>query len=381
MNIITDPFNLKGNPNPAYFDFTKNPNPDYILEIIPKRDYVYTCINLTKNIKYDYLLISGSSGASPINTQYFIKKYGNIAVITLNKTSANEQLCLLKHFLKLHPETKNVIVSLEFNTYIKCYNHYTIPRKPSNALTDFLKLNFSLDATKGSIKKIFSNIKEKIEKVNHEEINHEEVNPEEINQVNINPPKRLIYTVNDRRRYTYDETCEYDNFETLKKIHNLIKEKQLNGIYFIPPVNALYLADVYSQGIYDDVEAWKKMVTQIVPYYDMAYVNKYTTMPLGFYFRDVIHANRYAFTLKILNSIIDKSNSEKDFATYVTKENVNEILKEQRTSLIEYMSKNEKQINSYIKDVYNGSFDNVYEYPLYESDLTENELKLLIINQ
>ena len=359
INIITDPFNIKGN---LYTDS--------ILRLIPKRNYAYTCINLTKNKKCDYVFITGSSGEASINNAYFFKKYGSIAVLALVGTSPNEQLALLKYFLKLHPETKNVIVSLEYNIYLKCYNEYTIPRKPTNALTDFMMLNFSVDATKESIQKIIWNIKQKtLEKTNQEEVSSEDKNN-----------NYIVCFVNEKRKYPYEKTCVYDNFEYLIKIHNLIKEKQLNEIYFIPPVNVLYLAHAYSQGIYNDIETYKKMAAQIVPYYDMAYVNKYTTKPLGFYFRDVMHTNQFAFNHKILNTIIDKSNTDKDFATYVTKDNVNQVLQNQRNSLMEYISKNDKKINSYIEEVYDSNFDNKYEYPIYFNDLSDEEKKLVEIN-
>ena len=351
------------------FDCKQNIQSHDITNIIKKIDYIYTSINLTKKEKYDTIYTASSSGSECINFGQLIRRRERVAIITHNDINPIEQYNLLKYFLKLHPEVKNVIVSMEIPRYLTCHYEFRIPRKPSNSLTDFLNLYLSLDATKKSIEKIISYKKEKKEKVNQEEIDLEDKN----NNVS-------LFTINTKRRYIYKKVCEYDNIETLKKIHKLMDEKQLNAIYFIPPVNALYLADVQHQGYYKDVEIFKQKAAEIVPYYDMGYINKYTTKPIGFYFRDAVHSNNVAVSKLILNTLLNNSIYDKDFAVYVSKENVNQVLKEQRNSLFEYISKNNKKINFYVKESMEDFLYNKEEEPLYFNDLTDEEKKLMEIN-
>ncbi len=357
INIIVDPFQIKN-----------NIGQNRILKIIDERDYVYTCLNLTRNNKYDYLFLTGSSGEFCINTNYFKKHYGNIAIIDILGGSPLEQFNLLKYYLKLHPETKNIIISLEFNTYLSCFKEYTIPRFPNNQLVDFIKLYFSADVTKKSIRQIITNFNTKNKR--------NEISPSSQTIKNFHP-NPLVYTAYKKRRYSYSQTCEYDNIEALKKIYNLIQEKNLNAVYFIPPVNVLYLADIKKQGYYANMETLKKMYAQIVPfYYDMAYVNSNTIKPIGAYFVDVMHSNSIAFNKKILNTLFKKEVDE-DFAVYITKENVDKVITKQKNDLFKYIENNKNYVNEYVNFEYDSKLEDKYAEKVFYNDTTSEQKAVL----
>ena len=318
--MIKDPYGIKNSNN------NNNLNIFYV-----RKDLCYTAINFTKNNKYDYVIIGGSLINQIIET-YLVKDNKKIAKLTLPEISIIEIYNLLSYYLKFHPETKNIIVSLEFPCYSYCNEGYSIPLKPTNKLNDFIKIYYSLDSTKKSLNSIFDSLNSYIVRNK---------------QQNNNQKNKDFIPYNDKTRYTYDNICVYDGINGFKKVYRLINHYKLNAYYVLPPTNALFLADLYKQGYYADLEKFKKEIAQITPYYDMAFINHYTKKPIKYIFADVLHVNHMFLGKKFLNTILNH-NIDKDFVTYITKENVNNILTEQKKILLNYIQENETTINNYL---------------------------------
>ena len=154
------------------------------------------------------------------------------------------------------------------------------------------------------------------------------------------------------------------------KIHDLIQEKKLQAYYFIPPVNALYLSDGRDMGYYKNIQNFKKQITNITPYWDMSFVNNLTSYPVGYIFLDVYHANSNFISKKVLNTIYEKE-IDSSFAVYITKDNVDKVLKKQNELIDEYIEKNKQTVNSRNKRESYDSTQKLYlkDYPKELQDL------------
>ena len=346
------------------FSFTEKVDPysiktlKYAREMsIYDRDFLYTLINYSADNKYDYVYICGSSGTSSI-LSYIFENYTNKKLFTINPQGISplEQYNLLKHFLKLHPETKNLIVSLEFNTYLNCYNSYTIPRKPSSKLNDFIRAYFSISAVMDSFKKL----------------KMEQTKPHDTKQLYERP--KLKY--NKIIKYYYGEFCEFDNLAILKKIDDLAKDYKVNTIYFIPPTNALYLSNAYITGTYKHIEDYKRGLTDVVSYYDMSFINEYTKKPIRLYFEDVMHPNPLIFTDKLVDCLIYNKCSP-NLEQIITKDNADYVLKSQKQLLINYINDNKDYVYKYVNFEDNIDKQKKAEKIFYLDELPPSEQKLL----
>ncbi len=312
LNKIVDPYNL----NQKYLKKNNSVND-------VERSFLYTFLNLTKNFKYDTVLLTGSSG----NESLQLEGVENVALLNPSGVSPLEHYDLLKYYLKLHPETKNIIISFEYNAYLDCFNDYSIPRTPSSPFEDFITLYFSLDATKNSFNKLLLTKKKYFE----------------------NNCEGTCFPFNKFIKHKFEKTCEYDNIEHFKNIQELIKEHNLKAVYFIPPNHALYLSYMLKQGLYENTLKLKRQLAENVSFYDFSFVNKYTSMPLDHLFIDPYHINGHMVSKKVFN-IINGREKDDDFAVYITKDNVDEVLNKQKILLQNYVKNNKTVVDEYVNN-------------------------------
>ncbi len=316
-----------------YPDVNKNFLNLYYIE----KNLCYTILNITKHNKYDLVIIGGSA-MNQITASNNLKGY-KTAKLTLPYIQIYEYVSLLNYYLKLHPETKNIIISLEFPSFAECTKEYTIPTSSkSNTITDFIKLYYSIDSTKKSLSSIYNDIvsfyKKKFSNKSQVENQTEEQHENQ-------------FAYNKHVRYLYKNTCEKDGLKDFKKLHDIINEHHLNAYYVMPPANALFLADLYIQNHYNDLEYMKKEIANIVPFYDMAFINHYTTKDIGYLFYDCMHPQPLFLGEKFVQTVL-YNNLDDNFAVIINKNNADKILKEQKNNLIKYMKDNEQEVNEYI---------------------------------
>ena len=306
----------------------------------------YTHLNYTKKNKYEYLVIgqSNTSGISGIIYKYSCKAKDQIYYLLLEDMSFEELYDLLKYYLKLHPETKNILFAMEVGPFILNDNdRYEIPKNPPGKFADFINLYFSISATKKSVNKLIS-------------LNKRE------NSQNLTPGKDY-YNYNEKRIFYSHQAFVEKNVNKFKRIYEFLKQKDLKVLYFIPPVNALFIVSNY-----ENVEIFKRKIAEITPFYDYAYVNDYTTKPIGYYFTDAIHVN-YNFFGKEISDLLMLNNANEEYTAFITSENINTILNQQKNLKDDYIKNNKKYIDSYLELYPSGKFnDEQYDKKLYRSD-------------
>ncbi len=290
-----------------------------------ERDLYYTAMNLGKKQQYRSVAIGGSGVSAAIYFDEYTMR------INPNGISPIELYDLLKYFLELHPECKVIYVALEFNTYFTCFHQYTIPKRPTNAFEDFLRLYFSYEATKTSFQNIIDSITPNKQQIDTK-----------ISAGSEKGKGRFFISL-PYLKIQYEEICEYDNIAAFKKIYDLIQEKNLYALYFIPPVHALYLTDCVHFNYLKNIETFKKEIAKITPYWDFSFINKWTTLPIGYLFLDAYHINGSFVSNKIKN-IIYGYEVDDSVAMYVTKNNVDSILKKQSELLNDYIKNNKDYI-------------------------------------
>ena len=294
------------------------------------RDMIYTYLNKTKNVKVEHVLIGTSSATSLLNLPSFhCYTAQKMAVLAIPELSLDETYDILKYFLQIHPEVQHVFVSYDVNTYLHCLPYATLPKKPTNFVQDFIKLYYSLGVTKLSINKVLEQFK-----THHED--------------NAQP-----YYINKKRKYSYNydvELCMKKNLEKLQKIKELLTSKNIKSTYFMTPLHALYLSNMYKTNQLYKLENLKKEFVNIAPFYDMAYVTKHTAEPFEYFWADVIHPLPF-ISYRIYDVLVYKKNNP-EFAVLVDKNNIEKILNEQRKLIENYINENAEQVDEYVNSDY-----------------------------
>ena len=292
------------------------------------RDMIYTYLNKTKDVKIETVII-GTSSATPLFNVDLFHCYtaSRIAMLSLPNLSIQETNDLLTYFLKLHPEAQHVMVSFDVNTYLYCLPYATLPKKPTSFVQDFIKLYYSVDVSKISLKNFLSRFEKKDKPVQEDE----------------------GYYVNTKRKYKYDENtnfCMQKNLSQLKEIKQLIESKNLKTTYFMTPLHALYFSNMYKTEQLEKVENLKRELAKITPFYDMAYITRHTAEPFEYFWADVIHPLPF-INDKIYDVLVyNKPNSE--IAVLVNSENIEENLKYQRKLIEEFIKENPDYVNEYV---------------------------------
>ena len=325
-------------------------------------DLYYTTINLTKQDKFDYVIIGGSAS----NMLFLSNRNLNarFAYINLPYVSSSELYEVLSYFLSLHPEVKTVFVALEYNAYIQCFSESVIKTKSKNLFKDIIRLYFSIDVTKKSLTSIFDDFRQQLKKSEELPVQDKEV-----------PEKQIISIYNEMRSYDYSQnTCEYNGISNLKKIYDLINSYNIKGVYFIPPAHANFLSIIYLYKKYEFIEKFKKEIAKITPYYDMSFINYYTTKPLKYFFHDVFHPS-YEMLGKRIFDCLFLNKIDKNLAVYITKDNVDNILKNQKFDLENYVNKNRKYLENYKNEVSKLVECSQFDKYLYYDDVKNTEFE------
>ena len=289
-------------------------------------DMTYTYLNKTKKVKVEHVLIGTSSATSLLNLDLFhCCTAERMAILANPQMSLDETYDILKYFLELHPEVQHVFVSFDVNTYLYDLPYVTLPKKPTNFIQDFIKLYYSLGVTKASFNKIMEKYKP---------------------QAEIAEPS---YYVNQKRKYYYEhnvESCMEENLEKLHKIRELLASKNIKATYFMTPLHALYLSNMYKTNKLEKLENLKREFAQITPFYDMAIITKHTSEPFEYFWADVIHPLPF-ISYRIYDVLVYKKDNP-EFAILLDKNNIEQTLKKQRKLIENYIEKNTDYVNEYV---------------------------------
>ena len=314
-------------------------------------------IDLYKNIKRDTLVIGFSEAGVLFNdsniSEFFINE------ITTNINSFKSLYLCVKEYIKVHNETKNVVIVIPCNKFFGTSDNEKDVVKKINNNEMFLKLLLSKYNTKKNIdsiiQPIFNNIFSKNEDI-------------KTNYIYFIYPYAVL-----TKYYTYHKKIvEKDNIEKieyLEKIINLLKDKNIEYKIIIPPYNAVHLFLIKKYGYETVYGNMKRILTdKFGTIYDFSYINRltktntYAKYNYWFYLPDHPSPN---FGYKILTFLFYNESSDESIYVKLTKENVDEQLKKQKELLNRFIADNKNYVDFYEKNV-----TDINEY--YKIYLTED---------
>lgn len=309
------------------------------------REMVYTYINKTKDIKFDSVVIGGSSTGMVFFPSIFYRDTKeNLAALQIEGIAPREMHKMLEYFLSLHPEIKKAYVSVEPMQYLRCAPFSSIPEKPTNFIQDFITLYYSQKATLLSIQ----NIKNRF--------------------IKIEDNSDIAFKANPEMKCNYD-VCEPEHYKYMKLIDDLLLSKNIQRTYFVLPMHSLFLADLYNKDELKYLENFKQELAKISPFYDMAYVNKYTKDQFEWLWADILHMSPllspYIFEMLVYGQ------KYPEFSQIITAENIDEKLNEQKELIIQYMQTDKEYVDKYINSTFDITKNAGYGIKRYWKDMPE----------
>lgn len=292
-------------------------------------------LKLSKNKKYENLLIGGSDVICAFSVpEWYSNEVYFLAFKGINYKNYYE---LLKNFLIIHPETKNVFLSLSYNAMYS--DGILIEQKGFNnenlTNSDIFRVLFSTEAFKDSVSILYKNYA------------YFYTNKNEL--WGYHPSSDYVYLSTNNLP---EETLKI-NYEYINKIINLLEEKNINYTFFIMPYNILSLTLFYIREPHrKNIEYLKKFIVNKSknPIYDMAFLNKYTSNDLkkdkySLYY-DPMHITEI-FGIKVFKMLFDNNFSDKNSYLILNKDNIDKQIKYENALIKNYIEKNETKVNKY----------------------------------
>lgn len=315
------------------------------------REIVYPKMKLRSDKDYDYLICGSSSVLLGISEDSFERLFPEKSVykLAIKAATVSEKYDMVFSFLKANPEVKTVIVGVDFDEMTKNEKNL-LPKYSGNRLNarELYFLLFSLNSLKFSLDSLYYTTKDIL-----------------IPQICFSLKKNPFFSkfkmfreyrykeVTDhlrfpRVRYTdWNERKVYDFlFEDLKKIKDLCETNNKNVVFYVTPLHANAIYDIYYQGIYDELEHFKREMAKIAPFYDFLYVNEFTTQPISPkcpYWMNALHSDEALgdFVMKKLIS------NEGIYGEYVTPKNIETVLNKEKQALFAYAERNKEALKEY----------------------------------
>ena len=327
-NYLIDPYGV----------FYRNPNS----AIEPNERYVKMNFISKENSKYNAFLV----GSSRIGTTEpaTIEKYlpnTRFYNFTVSAGTLGEWELLIKNILQVNRETKVIYLQVDlydnFINYIHSKNQLMLRMKPQGYIEnmDFYKsylLSKDITTLRDQIKHDFDSNNPK--NVKFDEFNTGCWYVDYKEQAIIKNAKEYIKnekTFHKKEQLKRDSKVISENLEALKKIVNLCKQKNVKLIVFITSHNQHMFQALNSS----DYLKFLNQMAQITPYWDFSGYNSITTNDANYY--EYSHYRPHVAKL-IAGRIFQDQSMEipSDFGVYVTKENVQNHLQEQKEKLSKY---------------------------------------------
>ncbi|MCR5260966.1 MAG: hypothetical protein K6C94_03935 [Candidatus Gastranaerophilales bacterium] len=337
MNYFVNPFGV--------FNTYEKPSP---LSNKFHRIYIFPKLKLKKE-NPDYVVFGSSNALCYLNTGKLYEETGKSFYDVVIFACLNEEMLkLIDAYTQMYPQEK-LLVALEFD-------HFTEDR--AGTLPDFtgkylnpqeiIFLLFSQNAIKASIYSIGEDLHYKklyyLNKLLQKNKNLLKLPffkdfKGNCHFENKRQPKLRYSNWNERQ-------FKQSSFDYFAKIKKLTDERKIDAIFYLNPVNAYALSDIYLSGVYGEVEKTKREIAKVTPFYDFLYISKYSSEPVSLknpYWFNSFHGNDALGTV-IMDSLIS---DKKPFGVLVTQDNVEKVLKEQRHLLENFIKEHRKQIDEY----------------------------------
>jgi len=354
------------------------------LNLLPAQ-YINIKLKSKKDDKYDTLFIGGSEvGYLFDHNNGVFNKYFNI--INLDYISSKNLYHLIKSYIKLHPETKNVYIIISCNSFFIAKSKDILEITDSNySIKELLFLLLSKETTIESINKAKNNIRYFL--INNFSKNFKNKKNSGYNgfchYIFPNMPPIIFNNLK-----LYKEPLQ-NNIYYIEKTLQLLKDNKISYKIIFPPCHAIYLSLLYlDEDSYDLINQIKRYITKISDncIYDFAIINNYTTVDYKknkYLFTEYSHPSLF-FGMKIFKYFHDNI-SEKDLFLKLDKNNIEKQLKYEKEKIKNYLEKNgipDEYINW---NKYHSPNENKMEtQPVYFNDAPDyikKEIRLYEYNQ
>ena len=279
-----------------------------------------------QDIRYDTVLIGGSEAVTMFDITENVKPYFNCILGLANMVTYGNYYSLLDSYLKLHPETKNVIIVVSYSSFLG-EELIKIPdfTGKSYNLSEIIYLLWGERTTGRSLNKLFDSFSNNGDSENDQIIS--DLYPEQVDGFNLD------------KEYLTQKL--QNNINYLNKVFDLLDEKNISYTLILPPYNAIFLA------LINDNNGYNETFTNFIRYltsksdniYDFALINKYTTQdilsPQSYMYFNYNHPN-FIWGSKIIKTLYYEDEAEPDIYVKLTKNNVEQVMSEQDTLLNKY---------------------------------------------
>lgn len=317
------------------------------------RQCIYPIIKLNKQTHYDYVVCGSSTIISNVDDKEFEKIYPNKTIyrLAISGATPDEKYDLIKSFITANPEVKRVFVSVDFIEMLNEFEN-ALPKYTDGGLNreELYFLLMSCPSTKYSLKSIGKTFEETIfpqfmfglkKKVLFKDI------PSIYNY-----RKKIINGHNryPKMRYTdwVGKKLKKHQFARIKDIKELCEQKNIYVVFYSSPLHAYTLYDVCYQGVYGELEDFKREFAKVTPFYDFSYISdEFSKDPVSDenpYWVDAAHSD-----IQLGNEMLKKMmDGKSSFGRYVTLENVEKYIKIDRKNLSDFSKENEQALKKYV---------------------------------
>lgn len=343
MNYFVNPFHVF-NTN-LHFADTNDYNYD--------RYCIYPMIKLNKQTSYDYVVCGSSTIISNIDDKEFEKIYPDKKLFRLavSGSTPDEKYELIKNFISANPEVKRIFVSVDFIEMLNEFEN-VLPKYTDGGLNRE-ELYFLL-ISNPSIKYSFKSVGKTFE---------ETIFPQFIFRLKknflfkkipiiYNYKKKIVVSHNrfPKMRYTdwVGKKLQKQLFARIKDIKELCESKNIDVVFYSSPLHAYTLYDIYYQGIYGELEDFKREFAKVTPFYDFSYISdEFSKEPVSEenpYWVDAAHSD-----ISLGNEIMKKFvEGKSSYGRYVTPENVENYIKIDKKNLSDFAKENEQALKKYV---------------------------------
>lgn len=338
FNYVIDPYNIFSDKISTYKPYQSEND----------RDTIYPKLKMMRYKSPDIVMFGDSDTGTCFSESDFKEITGkNLAIISLSGASIQEMAELIKSYVKLYPDIKNITINLKIFQFEKQPVNYLPEFSYKLTTKEIYKVLFSISTTKYSFltfyKVYWSEFLWHLFRKIHA------IFPQ-FNKKKIHIENRRI-TPYFREKHDNKELPE-ENFDTLKELILFLNERNIKTEFILSPLHAMTFVDIYETGNWSKLNTFKKKLADITPYYDFAYINKYSSIPLDFdniYFTDPIHSETPLGKL-----IITKLYKENiDIGIKITKANCLCVLKEQTKLVEKYIQENKDIVAEFMShDLY-----------------------------
>lgn len=335
FNFFVDPYNLFFLKSPILF-----------MNDLP-RDLFYISLKAYKSVKSDTLVMGSSETIGMFSLAHFKNDFNFVAVDGIDYSQYYD---IIDNYLKLHPETKNVYIFLNYVclfqdklsiSYLPSFNSKNITIK------ELARVLLSFDALLKSLNVVISQFKEKNSSL-FPSLPSTKIFYNQIDLINEGMNNYDFSALNER------------NINSLKRLILLLENKNINFTFVIPPYSAVYLSiiDEYNN-LQSQVEQFKRWLVSVLPastkIYDFAFVNKYSSLPLHkgneVYYYNCTHPNIYwgAKLHRIFFNVDNLCDDDRKLFFILNMENIEKVLITQKIILSDYKRSNRKTVDMYKK--------------------------------